>query len=71
MLALVQSGNRAVVATLDGMKKDIVYSLAAFRQRGKDTKLQNQIQSKLGGGLITGKSLYYQKSDLVSFFQQR
>lgn len=71
VLALVQSGNRAVVATLDGMKKDIVYSLAAFRQRGKDTKLQNQIQSKLGGGLITGKSLYYQKSDLVSFFQQR
>ena len=71
LLALVQSGNRAVVATLDGMKKDIVYSLALFHQKGKDVEIQNQIQSKIGGGLLMGKSLHYQKADLVSFFQQK
>jgi hypothetical protein len=36
LLALVQSGNRAVSATLDGMKKDIVYGLALFNQKGKE-----------------------------------
>jgi hypothetical protein len=36
LLALVQNGNRAVSATLDGMKKDIVYGLALFNQKGKE-----------------------------------
>lgn len=71
VLALVQSGNRAVFATLDGMKRDITYWLALFNQKGKEIWLQHEIQSKLGAGLLTGKSLHYQKSDLVSFFQKK
>lgn len=71
VLALVQSGNRAVFATLDGMKRDITYWLALFNQKGKEIWLQHEIQSKLGAGLLTWKSLHYQKSDLVSFFQKK
>lgn len=71
LLALVQSGNRAVSATLDGMKKDIVYGLALFNQKGKEIWLQHQIQSQLGAGILTGKALHYQKSDLVAFFQKK
>lgn len=71
LLALVQSGNRAVFATLDGMKRDISYWLALFSSKGKEIWLQHEIQSKLGAGLLTGKSLHYQKSDLVAFFQKK
>lgn len=71
LLALVQNGNRAVSATLDGMKKDIVYGLALFNQKGKEIWLQHQIQSQLGAGILTGKALHYQKSDLVAFFQKK
>lgn len=71
VLALVQSGNRAVFATLDGMKRDITYWLALFNQKGKEIWLQHEIQSKLGAGLLTWKSLHYQKSDLVAFFQKK
>lgn len=71
LLALVQNGNRVVSATLDGMKKDIVYGLALFNQKGKEIWLQHQIQSQLGAGILTGKALHYQKSDLVAFFQKK
>ena len=71
VLALVQSGNRAVFSTLDGMKRDITYWLALFSSKGKEIWLQHEIQSKLGAGLLTGKSLHYQKSDLVAFFQKK
>ena len=71
LLALVQNGNRAVSATLDGMKKDIVYGLALFNQKGKEIWLQHQIQSQIGAGILTGKALHYQKSDLVAFFQKK
>lgn len=71
VLALVQSGNRAVFATLDGMKRDISYGLALFSSKGREIWLQHEIQSKLGAGLLTGKGLHYQKSNLVSFFQKK
>lgn len=71
VLALVQSGNRAVFATLDGMKRDITYWLALFSSKGREIWLQHEIQSKLGAGLLTGKGLHYQKSDLVAFFQKK
>lgn len=69
--ALIQSSNRPVLATLDGVKKDIVYSLALFGQKEKEAWLQHQIQSRLGAWLLTGKALHTQKSDLVAFFQKK
>lgn len=69
--ALVQSGNRAVHTTLDGIKKDIVYGVSLLKQQTKDRSLQHAIQAKIGAGIFIGTSVTQTKSDLVRFFETR
>lgn len=71
METLVNRSHRAVFSTLDGVKNNIIYGISMFNETKADMILQHQIQSRLGAGILTGKSVQTQKSELISFFKEK